>query len=240
MYDEFGQLTEVHRLQIYALLSYFTTILSFTEQTMKETFHICHSSHDEVMFRSEEDLIIGFNYLAVTALENDSALLADGFLSTHHHEVVRTDGPIALGRRNRYSYTRYFNSKYHRKGSLGENHIFTLKIDGLYHTQALLNYVLKQGLHHGLATTAFGYRHGSANSVFRNDLGKTDAHVLLEERKRHLFLPSNTKDATVLFPKRLFRRTSSNAVSSYSNSPSGAQLLRLHIILYVGNEKRAP
>lgn len=118
MYDEFGQLADVHHLQIYALLSNFTTILSFTEQTMKETFHICHSSHDEVMFRSEEDLIIGFNYLAVTALENDSALLADGFLSTHHHEVVRTDDPIALGRRNRYSYTRYFNSKYHRKGSL--------------------------------------------------------------------------------------------------------------------------
>lgn len=160
---------------------------------MKETYHLCLSSHDEVMFRNEEDLIIGFNYLAVTAMETDSVLLADGFLSTHHHEVVRTDDPLALGRHNRYAYTRYFNSKYHRKGSLGEGQFFTLKIDGLYHTQALLNYVLRQGLHHGLAATAFGYRHGSANSVFRKDLGKNDAPALMEERKRHMFLPYNTK-----------------------------------------------
>ena len=160
---------------------------------MKDTYHLCLSSHDEVMFRNEEDLIIGFNYLAVTALETDSTLLADGFLSTHHHEVVRTDDPVALGRRNRYAYTRYFNSKYHRKGSLGEGKIFTLKVDGLYHTQALLNYVLRQGLHHGLAATAFGYKHCSVNSVFSNDLGKTVTHSLIDNRKRHLFLPFNTK-----------------------------------------------
>lgn len=160
---------------------------------MKDTYHLCLSSHDEVLFRNEEDLIVGFNYLAVTALETDSVLLADGFLSTHHHEAVRTDDPVALGRRNRYAYTRYFNAKYHRKGSLGEGQIFTLKVDGLYHTQALLNYVLRQGLHHGLASTAFGYRHGSANSVFRKDLGKTNAPALIEERKRHLFLPYNTR-----------------------------------------------
>ena len=145
------------------------------------------------MFRSEEDLIIGFNYLAVTAMETDSSLLADGFLSTHHHEVVRTDHPVALGRRNRYAYTRYFNSKYHRKGSLGEGTFFSLKVEGLYHTQALLNYVMRQGLHHGLATTAFGYRHSSANSVFRKDLGKTENPELIEDRKRHLFLPFNTR-----------------------------------------------
>ena len=160
---------------------------------MKDTYHLCLSSHEEVMFRTEEDLIIGFNYLAVTALETDSALLADGLLTTHHHEVVRTDDPIALGRRNRYAYTRYFNSKYHRKGSLGEGQFFTLKVDGLYHTQALLNYVMRQGLHHGLAATAFGYRHGSANSVFRKDLGKTGTPPLIEPRKRHMYLPYNTQ-----------------------------------------------
>ena len=114
---------------------------------MKGTYHICLSSHQEVLFRSEVDLIIGFNYLAVTALETDSALLADGFLSTHHHEVARTDDPRTLARRSRYAYTRYFNAKYHRRGSLGEKECFILHVDGLYHTQALLNYVIRQGLH---------------------------------------------------------------------------------------------
>lgn len=160
---------------------------------MKETYHICHSSHEEVLFRSERDLIIGFNYLAVTAFDTDSTILADGFLSTHHHEVVRTDDPLTLGRRYRFAYTRYFNAKYCRKGSIGENRQFIMKVDGLYHTQALLNYVLRQGLHHGLSATPFGYKHCSANSVFRIELGRTIVPPLLAERDRYLFLPRNIK-----------------------------------------------
>ena len=159
---------------------------------MKHTYHICRSSHDEVMFRSETDLIIGYNYLAVAALETDSTLLSDGFLSTHHHEAVRADDPKELARRHRYSYTRYFNAKYHRKGSLGENAPFILEVDGLYHTQALLNYVNRQGLHHGRAATAFGYKHCSANAFFRDDLGRESNPRLIDDRKRHIYLPFNT------------------------------------------------
>ena len=158
---------------------------------MKETYHICLSSHDEVMFRSEADLIIGFNYLAVAALETDSTLLADGFLSTHHHEAARTANPMELAKRHRYSYTRYFNAEYCRKGPLGEKEHFILKVDGLYHTQALLNYVIRQGLHHGMSETPFAYPHCSANAVFREALGKNRVNDLLEDRSRYAFLPSN-------------------------------------------------
>lgn len=163
---------------------------------MKETYHLCLSSHEEVMFRSESDLIIGFNYLALAALETDSTLLADGFLSTHHHEAARTSNPHELAKRHRYSYTRYFNAKYGRKGSLGEKESFILKVEGLYHTQSMLNYVIKQGLHHGLSTTAFGYPHSSINSYFRKDLGRDQAPVLIEDYKRHNYLPFNTKLST--------------------------------------------
>lgn len=159
---------------------------------MKETYHLCLSSHDEVMFRSEQDLIIGFNYLAYSALETDSILLADGFLSTHHHEVAVTDNPAYLAKRNRYAYTRYFNAKYHRKGSLGERAYFILKVEGLYHTQALMNYVIRQGLHHGIASTPFEYPHCSANAYFRKELGKDYRPVLIDDRNRHSFIPYNT------------------------------------------------
>lgn len=159
---------------------------------MKENYHLCFSSHNEVMFRSETDLIIGFNYLAVAALETDSTLLADGFLSTHHHEAVRTDMPYELVKRHRYSYTRYFNAKYHRKGSLGEKDSFIIKVEGLCHMQSMLNYVIRQGLHHGLAVTAFGYPHCSANAYFRRELGRDLSPVLLDVHKQHLYLPCNT------------------------------------------------
>ena len=57
---------------------------------MRKTYHLCLSSHEEVMFRSEADLCRGFNALALAILETDSRLLAEGFLTTHFHQLVQT------------------------------------------------------------------------------------------------------------------------------------------------------
>ena len=160
---------------------------------MTNIFHLCRSSHSEVMFRSESDLIIGFNYLVYAALETDAKLLADGFLPTHHHEIARCEDPLELNKRQRYAYTRYFNAKYHRKGSLGDKKCFILELDGLHHTQTALSYVNRQGLHHGLTSTPFEYKHCSANAFFRKELGKNDTPLLLPDDIRHQFLPRNVK-----------------------------------------------
>jgi hypothetical protein len=93
--------------------------------------------------------------------------------------------------RCRYAYARYFNTKYRRKGSLGEKKYFSLEVEGMYHTLAALNYVIRQGLHHGLATTPFGYPHCSANAYFRADLGKTSP-PLMKKWNRYKYLPSNS------------------------------------------------
>lgn len=158
---------------------------------MRKTFHICLSSHDEVMYRSEEDLNMGFNSLALAVHDTDSRLLAEGFIPTHNHKAVQTDDPKYLERRNRYTYTRYFNSKYKRLGSLGEKKSFILEVEGVFHIQTLLNYVNRQGLHHGLASTPFEYKHSSSNSYFRKALGKdTDPPLLLKE-DQYLYLPEH-------------------------------------------------
>ncbi len=60
---------------------------------MKKIYHLCLSSHDEVLFRSESDLIRGFNALALASLTTDSALLADGLLTTHLHFLTQTPAP---------------------------------------------------------------------------------------------------------------------------------------------------
>ena len=109
------------------------------------------------MYRSEEDLVIGFNCLALAVLETESRLLAEGFMTTHNHKLVQTDCSDELVRKERYAYTRYFNSKYKRKGRLGEKKPFLLDVEGVFHTQTAANYVIKQGLHHGLASTPFEY-----------------------------------------------------------------------------------
>ena len=160
---------------------------------MLKTYHLSRSSHSEVMYRSESDLIIGFNYLIYSALETDSSILADGFIPTHHHQIARCDSPEELNKRHRYAYTRYFNAKYHRKGSLGERKGFILELNGLYHTQTALTYVIRQGLHHGYTSTPFEYPYCSVNAYFRKELGRSDNPVLIMDEKRHRFFPRNAK-----------------------------------------------
>lgn len=45
---------------------------------MRKTVHLCLSSHDEVLFRNEADLIAGFNCFAVATLTTESRALAEG------------------------------------------------------------------------------------------------------------------------------------------------------------------
>ena len=156
-------------------------------------YHVSLSSHQEVMYRDVADLNMGFNCLAVAALETDSRLFAEGFMTTHFHCILQTTSLKELMFRARYAYTRYFNKKYYRSGRLGERTYFRLEIDGLYHTLAALNYVIRQGLHHGLAATAFGYPHGSANAFFRKDLGKAVTPPLLKEESKYRYLPNDTR-----------------------------------------------
>lgn len=145
------------------------------------------------MYRSEADLNMGFNCLAIAVLETESRLLAEGFLSTHNHSLVQTDNEKELGFRSRYAYSRYFNSKYKRRGRLGEKDFFILEITGLHHMMAALDYVNRQGLHHGLGTTPFDYTHCSANSFFRKELGKDVEPRLIADSKRNRYLPSNIR-----------------------------------------------
>ena len=156
---------------------------------MRKTVHLCLSSHDEVMYRNEADLNMGFNCLALAVLETESRLLAEAFMTTHNHKLLQTDNAKEVVTRDRYAYTRYFNAKYYRKGNLGERVCFSSVVDGMHHTVTALNYVLRQGLHHGLAATPFGYPHCSVNSMFRKDFCREEPTMYLLSEKRHIYLP---------------------------------------------------
>ena len=94
---------------------------------------------------------------------------------------------------SRYSYTRYFNAKYSRKGRLGEKLYFVLEVDGLYHCTNAINYVMRQGLHHGLSATPFGYPHCSANAIFQKELGKESSDAIMPVERRNANLPDGVK-----------------------------------------------
>ena len=159
---------------------------------MRKTYHCCITSHDEVMFRDEEDFIHGFNCYAAAVLETESRHLADGFMSSHLHLGLQTDGHVGVVGKFRYSYSRYFNSKYGRRGRLGLKDYLHLELDGLYHIQTCLSYIMRQGLHHGITSTPFGYPHCSANVIFQKELGKDADSRLMPDSRRYKYLPSKT------------------------------------------------
>lgn len=156
---------------------------------MKRTYHLCLSGGNEVMFRNEADYVIGINYLCMAAHKTGNDLLAYSFMSNHVHICARTKNPAELIKHFRYSYTRYFNNKYKRKGRLGEKHFFSLEIEGLYHLLTVIAYILRNPLHHGVSATPFGYRFSSIGAIFRREFGRFEEPALLSEKSQYLYLP---------------------------------------------------
>ena len=136
----------------------------------KEIHHICITSHSEIMFRSEADMHYAFNCLAAACVRTDSKLLAFSLLTSHMHIAVITDSPDQLVHRFRYRYSCYFNAKYKRNGTLGERKWYDDVFNGPRHIVTGISYILRQGLHHGITSTAFGYEFSSVNAYFSEEL----------------------------------------------------------------------
>ena len=169
------------------------TLCPSDSKQFRKTYHICLSSKKEVMFRSHEDYNRAFNYYALALHKTDSIGLADSFMSNHLHIVVQTSCPEILMYAFRNSYARYFNLKYHRKGRLGEKRHFCVELNGLHHILAAISYTLRNAMHHGITATPFGYKHSSVNTIFRKELGKTEAVDLLPHKFFHRHIGKHNK-----------------------------------------------
>lgn len=157
---------------------------------MKTTYHLCWSGGDELLFRTREDYIHGIICLCIACYETGNNLLAYCLMSNHAHICVRGDNIKALIKAFRYSYTRYFNSKYRRRGKLGERDFFKLEIHGLHHLLTAIAYILRNPLHHGICDTPFEYEFSSIKASFATELG----HITRERQPKgiipHSQLPS--------------------------------------------------
>lgn len=138
---------------------------------MKKTYHLCWSGGDELLFRSKEDYIHGIVCLAIAAYKTDTTISAYCLMSNHVHLCVRTDNLKGFIVSFRYPYSCYFNTRYKRKGRLGERQFFTLEIRGLHHLLTAVAYILRNPLHHGICATPFEYPYSSARAAFRKELG---------------------------------------------------------------------
>ncbi|MCQ2115435.1 MAG: hypothetical protein MJZ07_04460 [Bacteroidales bacterium] len=155
-------------------------------------YHISLASHNELFFRSDDDYIHAFNFLAEACYINDSQILADSFLPTHLHNCIRSSVPRQVLSDYRNKYSRYFNAKYKRSGRFGDREPFIDQLIGARRITIGLSYVLRQGLHHGLSSTAMGYKHCSVNSYFTDDLGRDEPQEMISNSGRARFLSRNS------------------------------------------------
>lgn len=139
---------------------------------MLKTYHLCYTSHHEVMFRSVEDMNRSFNCLCSALKKTGSRCLAESDIPNHHHGCYETESPDLLLRIKRQAYTRYFNEKYGRKGPLGDPGYFEMELEGLQHKLAAISYTVRNSVHHGITATPFEWPFCSANAYFRKELGK--------------------------------------------------------------------
>lgn len=149
---------------------------------MKESYSICFTSHDEVMFRSKEDHGTFVNLMALEGYRTGTEILSDAEMSNHVHINAFTSDPMAFAARTRMSYSKYANRKYGRKGRFGEKGTYVLKVDGFNHQMVLTNYILRNGLHHCASPTAFGYPFCSIRELFAEDLGFTPERASITDR----------------------------------------------------------
>ena len=146
---------------------------------MLKTYHLCFTSHKEVMYRNEEDMKRAFNCLCSALYRTGSRCLAENDLPNHHHGCYETECPGDLVQIRRQSYTRYFNEKSDRKGPLGDKGYFAAEIQGLRHKLTAISYTLRNTVHHGFTSTPFEWPFCSANAYFRKELGKMYVPALL-------------------------------------------------------------
>ena len=140
--------------------------------TMLKTYHLCYTSHQEVMYRNVEDMNRSFNCLCSALKKTDSRCLAESDIPNHHHGCYETECPDLLIRIKRQAYTCYFNEKYGRKGPLGEPGYFEMELEGLQHKLTAISYTVRNTVHHGITSTPFEWPFCSANAYFRKELGK--------------------------------------------------------------------
>lgn len=174
---------------------------------MKRIYHFCLSGKNELICRTDPDYYRAFNTLALAAHETDSSLLAESIMSNHIHVCVRSADIKEFVKKFRYSYGRYFNNKYGRRGQLGEENCFISEIDGFYHVLAAICYILRNAMHHGISPTAFAYKHCSASALFMKERGIDTIKTVISPRSHYRYIPR-----------------SAQSPSNYKMSPSGVFL----------------
>lgn len=166
----------------------------------KRTYHICFTSHREVLCRAYLDYCMLFNCIAQACLKTDDMLLAFAIMSNHVHIISMNDNPGRFVKMVRSSHTQMFNSRYNRSGKLGDKSFFCSELQGRRHIAAAISYVLRNPIHHGICSNPYAYPFTSIGQYFQKGLGNVQAdRVTVCSRRQQLVRGKNYIPAELEF-----------------------------------------
>lgn len=160
---------------------------------MKKIYHVCITAHKEVLMRNINDARAFTNLTALAAYRTDTQILVDALMSNHAHFVLFSENPSRFALALRLSMTKHFNYTYSRRGRLFDKKPFISELVGSRHTLMAINYVLRNGLHHGQSETAFAYPFGTCNYINMKARGVSAPKLITDRRYIRSFLPINAQ-----------------------------------------------
>lgn len=166
---------------------------------MNDFYHICLTAHSEVLLRCPEDYRDITNLVALSAHRSGVQILVDAIMSNHMHFIVLSENPGKFALSLRISITKHFNSKYFRNKRLFDRKVFICKLEGARHIIMAINYVLKNPVHHGQASTPYSYPCSTANFLFAKDRGVPEHiqenYITYNNRRKQsgIYCPKNAK-----------------------------------------------
>ena len=122
--------------------------------------------------------------------------------------MEETEDPHELIYSMRMPYSKYFNYKYGRMGRLGEKSHFQIDVVGFYHKLSVACYTLRNAVHHGIAPIPYAYNNSTANSIFKQAMGKDSPIITLPQKSfyRHIGKRAEYPDSYKMDSSGLFVR----------------------------------
>ena len=154
-----------------------------------QPLHIMHRGNNrQNIFESEEDMVRIKDDITTSLVKNDCCLHAYVIMSNHLHLLITPKDKEQLGKfmqsmANRYS--RYFNAKRHRTGTMWEGRFKSCLVDSEHYLFTLYKYIEMNPVEAGMVDDAAAYQWSSYG---HNALGQIDPliteHTLYEDLGR--------------------------------------------------------
>lgn len=205
-------------------------------------YHFCTEGLKRgVIFRDDEDFIVGMNYVAITARECNLVILAFCLMSNHWHFVVwgNLDDIARFNTMLKRRISMWLHQKYGVNHYLKSQATSVKEVENVDYLRKVIGYVLRNPVVAGINCTIESYRWSSGGCYFNQPSTSDvrDGHMTAsegDERRTEgpIILTDKTKGVMTDRAKGIICKTNSNARKGFMPDVHGM----IHPVQYIDRE----